>query len=90
MSTAENKQILEGLFGGAKIKLSAEDEYNLRADDYVMEMPQSSERIVGRDKMREFQKAYPNPPSIKLRRIIGEGDYLWLKAFLIMVQKFRT
>jgi hypothetical protein len=39
-----------------------------------MEMPQSGERIVGRDKMREFQQAYPNPPQISLRRIIGSGD----------------
>jgi hypothetical protein len=54
--------------------LSAEDEYNVRAEDYVMEMPQSNERISGRDKMREFQETYPNPPSIKLRRIVGEGD----------------
>jgi hypothetical protein len=26
----------------------------------VMEMPQSGERIHGREKIREFQEAYPN------------------------------
>jgi len=74
MSTSHNKQILEGLFGDGIVTLSTEDEYNVRAEDYVMEMPQSNERIVGRDKMREFQEAYPNPPSIKLRRIVGAGN----------------
>ena len=39
--------------------LSAEAEYELRHEDFVMEMPQSGERIRGREKMREFQEAYP-------------------------------
>src|SRR4051812_14979743 len=69
-----NREILEGLFGGATIELSAAAEYDLRSDDYVMEMPQSGERIVGRDNMRAFQEAYPNPPQIELRRIIGDGE----------------
>ena len=44
-------------------KLSPEEEYEIRHEDYVMEMPQSGERIRGREKMREFQEAYPNPPN---------------------------
>ncbi len=51
-------------------KLSPEEEYELRHGDYVMEMPQSGERIRGREKMREFQEAYPNPPTMQLRRVI--------------------
>jgi hypothetical protein len=51
-------------------KLSFEEEYEIRHEDYVMEMPQSGERIRGRQKMREFQEAYPNPPSMRLRRVI--------------------
>jgi hypothetical protein len=51
-------------------KLSPEDEYEIRHEDYVMEMPQSGERIRGREKMREFQEAYPNPPTMQLRRVI--------------------
>ena len=42
-----------------------------------MEMPQSGERIRGRDKMREFQEAYPNPPTIQPRRVVGSGD-VWV------------
>ena len=57
--------------------LSPEEEYAIRHEDYVMEMPQSGERIRGRQKMREFQEAYPNPPSMRLRRVIvREG--LWV------------
>jgi hypothetical protein len=58
-------------------KLSPEEEYELRHEDYVMEMPQSGERIRGRQKMREFQEAYPNPPSIQLRRVLVR-DELWV------------
>lgn len=72
MSTAANRKLLEELFMGEKF--SAEDEYNHRTNDYVMEMPQSGERIVGRDKMRAFQKAYPNPPKAEIRRISGSDD----------------
>src|SRR3712207_7276950 len=42
-----------------------------------MEMPQSGEFIRGRDKMREFQEAYPTPPSIQLRRVLVR-DGLWV------------
>jgi len=44
------RQFLTELF----TNLSAEAEYETRHDDYVMEMPQSGERIRGREKMREF------------------------------------
>jgi hypothetical protein len=53
--------------------LSAEDEYRVRHPDYVMEMPQSGERIRGRDAMRAMQEAFPTPPRIRLRRVVGSG-----------------
>ena len=58
-------------------KLSAEAEYELRHEDYVMEMPQSGERIRGRDTMRAFQEAYLHPPSIQMRRVLVR-DNLWV------------
>ena len=60
--------------------LSAEEEYDLRHEDYVMDMPQSGERITGRDNMRAFQRAYPEnapPPAIRLRRVLVR-DGLWV------------
>jgi hypothetical protein len=57
--------------------LSAEAEYELRHEDYVMELPQSGERIRGRENMRQFQEAYPAPPTIQLCRVVvREG--LWV------------
>jgi hypothetical protein len=53
--------------------LSAEQEYTVRHPDYVMEMPQSNERIRGRQAMRAMQEAYPVPPGVRLRRVHGSG-----------------
>jgi hypothetical protein len=60
MNEREAHRFLIELFSN----LSAQEEYELRHQDYVMEMPQSGESIRGRQKMREFQEAYPTPPSI--------------------------
>ena len=57
--------------------LSAEHEYAIRHEDYVMQMPQSGEFIRGRQRMRGFQEAYPSPPSIRLRRVLVR-DGLWV------------
>ena len=74
----EGIDLLLGLSDGGG--LSVEQEYAVRHPDYVMEMPQSGERIRGRDKMREFQEAYPNPPSIIPRRVAGSGDVWVIEA----------
>jgi len=57
--------------------LSPEEEYAIRHEDYTMEMPQSGERIRGPENMRQFQEAYPTPPSIELRRVLVK-DGLWV------------
>lgn len=65
---------LERLFGIASGgEVSAAEEYELRAPGYVMEMPQSRERIRGREAMRRMQEDFPHPPSITLRRVVGSG-----------------
>jgi hypothetical protein len=66
---------LLGITDGAG--LSAEDEYELRHPDYVMEMPQSRERVRGRDAMRSMQEAFPVPPKLTLRRVVGSGP-IWV------------
>src|SRR5215208_1614619 len=46
-------------------------------EDYAMEMPQSGERIVGRENMRSFHKSHPGSPTIRGRRgLVWEG--LWV------------
>jgi hypothetical protein len=56
--------------------LSPDEEYNVRHQDYVMEMPQSGERFRGRENMRAFQEAYHlSPrPSIQVRRVLVKED----------------
>ena len=73
MDEQEAEHFLTALFSS----LSAHEEFNLRHEDYVMEMPQSGERMRGREKMQAFQDAYPNPPSIALRRVTVR-DGLWV------------
>ena len=68
------------LLTGLATELSAEKEYELRHDDYVMEMPQSGERIRGRENMRAFQESFGDHgdlPSIRLRRVIVREN-LWV------------
>jgi len=80
MNDDRYREIIEGLFGDGVLKLDAQAEHDLRHEDYEMEMPQSGERIVGREKMRQFQEAYPNPPRAVLRRITGSGTVWVMEA----------
>ena len=59
-----------------RLELSAKAQFELHPD-YVLEMPQSGERIRGRDNLRAYQQAYPNPPTIQLRRVVGAGE-VWV------------
>ena len=71
------RELIKSLFGHGKLRLDAQAEHDLRHDDYVMEMPQSGERIRGRDNMRAMQEHFPNPPEGQLRRVVGSGD-VWV------------
>ena len=57
MDGRQAHRFLEGMMSD----LGAESGYEVRHEDFVMEMPQSGERIRGREKIREFQGAYPAP-----------------------------
>jgi SnoaL-like domain len=80
MDEREAHQFLTGLL----TNLDPAEEYDARhPEDYALEMPQSGERIRGRDKMRRFQESYstrsPSNPMrrIRLRRVLV-GDDLWV------------
>jgi hypothetical protein len=57
-------------------RMDPEFEYETRHPDCVIEIPQSGERF-DTEGMREMQRAFPNPPEIRLRRLSGEGD-IWV------------
>ena len=69
------REALERLLGLAgELSLSPAAEYAVRRPDFVMEMPQSGERVRGRDAMRAMQEAFPAPPQkVDLRRVLGAG-----------------
>src|SRR5262245_22973870 len=50
------------------------------ADDVVYEMPQTRERIMGREKFVRFNVEYPSDWHLTIRRVVAEGPYaaLWL------------
>ena len=62
--------------------LDAETEYQWRHEEFVADMPQSGERIRGRDNMRQLQRAFPpdQVPTFRVRRIAGSGDVWTLEA----------
>ena len=71
----DNRLKLEQYFQGP---FDAEREYELRHEDVVIDMPQSGERIPGRDNLKAMQDAYPvPPPQATVRRIVGGGD-VWV------------
>jgi hypothetical protein len=77
---AAMRAAFELLLQGGPDALSPEEEYLTRHEDYVMDMPQSGERIRGRDQMRAMQEAYPAPPTITVRRVVGSGAVWTLEA----------
>jgi ketosteroid isomerase-like protein len=94
MEEAEVRSLFMRLFA----HMSPEEEHELRDPDFVMEMPQSGERIRGRENMRAMQEHYPGPPSIELRRVVGSGDvwtvemrsdYDGRRVHVVMIVEFR-
>jgi len=75
--SAAMREGLKRLFGLTGEGLSPDAEYLLRDEAYVMELPQSGERIRGREAMRAMQEAFPVPPTIALRRVVGSGQ-IWV------------
>ena len=80
--------------------LDADAEYELRHEDFVAEIPQSGERIRGRENMRAMQQAFPpdRAPTFQVRRITGAGDVWTVEAvgdyggdvfFVVCVFEFR-
>ena len=62
--------------------LGAASGYEVRHQNFVMVMPQSGERIRGRERMREFQAAFgQSAPAMRLRRPLVRGG-LWVAEVL--------
>ena len=77
----DDRQVRETL-AAMVTKLDPDAEYALRHEDFVADMPQSGERIRGRDNMRALQQAFPpdRTPTFRVRRITGGGDVWTMEA----------
>jgi len=61
--------------------LGAKSGYAVRHEDFALELPQSGERIRGRENMRQFQGAYTSPPTMRLHRVVVRPG-LWLAEII--------
>ena len=71
------------LFERLRSVMDPELEYRHRHEDYLLELPQSGERL-DRDGLRRLQMTFPGgtAPRIKLLRVTGGGD-VWVGESLI-------
>jgi hypothetical protein len=58
-------------------------EYEERHEDYLLELPQSGERM-DRDGLRRLQTTFPqeHAPEIRLRRVTGSGDVWFFEGVI--------
>jgi ketosteroid isomerase-like protein len=57
-------------------------EHRIYREDAVLEYPQSSERIRGRENIRASRAAQPNRKRFTLRHLSGGGD-LWISELVV-------
>jgi ketosteroid isomerase-like protein len=70
---------IRAMFENGSLEELARQQYELAADDFVVEWPQSGERIRGRDNSKAINDNYPqmtgSNPKLTLRRLSGEGAH---------------
>jgi hypothetical protein len=70
---------LRAMFESGSLEALGREQYEIAADDFVEEWPQSGERIRGRDNAKAINDNYPkmtgSTPRMSLRRISGEGAH---------------
>jgi hypothetical protein len=71
------------LFERLRTAMDPELEYRHRHEDYLLELPQSGERLDS-DGLRRLQETFPGglAPRIQLLRVTGSGD-VWVAESLI-------
>ena len=57
-------------------------EHDIYREDALLEYPQSSERIRGRQNIQASRVAQPNSKRFRVRRIVGTDD-LWVTEFIL-------
>ena len=75
----ETVERLKAMFESGRLDQLAREQYEIAADDFVEEWPQSGERIRGRDNAKAINDNYPrmtgSTPRMSVRRVSGEGTH---------------
>ena len=73
---------VRALFERLRAAMDPALEYEARHEDYLVEFPQSGERM-DRDGLRKLQEHFPGgAPRIRLRRLTGAGDVWFGESFI--------
>ena len=78
MDAATIKGMLEQHFASGDPHVS----HAMYRDDAILEFPQSGERFVGVENLREWRSSYPASTAIEFREIRGRDD-LWIAEISI-------
>ena len=78
MNDDEMVERIRATYASDDMEALANAQYEMAADDFVQEYPQSGERFRGRDRIAEMNASYPTQtgtsPKAKLRRILKPGQ----------------
>jgi hypothetical protein len=75
-----SEQEVRALLGERFERLSPAAHQALCHPEYVLELPQTGERIRGQNNLQAFRASYPDPPTIQPRRLVGAGDLSVVEA----------
>jgi hypothetical protein len=64
------------------VALDLDRAHDIYHDDFIVEFPQSGERISGERNLYKLRAYYPAKVIIKILRIRGEGN-LWITEYII-------
>jgi hypothetical protein len=78
LDAATIKAMLEKHFSSGDPDVSHE----MYREDAVLEFPQSGERFVGVENMREWRSEYPTETEVEFREVRGQGDH-WVAELTI-------
>lgn len=73
MDERENRRIVQRLWDAID-RADLEDAGELLHDDYVLEWPQSRERVIGRENFVAVNKNYPGRWRIEVQKLVASGD----------------
>ena len=80
---AENRKVAEA-YWNALSKRDLDTIEDLRAEHFVMEWPQSGERVRGKNFARTIEESYEGQGDLRPRRIIGKGGVWVIEATINM------